>query len=366
MLFWEYSCRVSSCITSTMSTFRYNESLISLKWIERNEKSNQKNIYSHKNLQFKFEKFLTYISLTFSLHIHRKCTKTIYNFSSFDKILNNSRKYSYETNKNYFATDLYEILLYTRSDPSTFLAKIFFNNGRSDNIQITDPNSSIYIYTHISRPTDSFQRSIQPRRDSAWKFTLRSTADSVFSFGRADRRTARNSANLSAVDHRVSSKANTLPVASSMRVQACFSQITSMKRYNNLSLPRANHEFIFSRDPSNIWSVCRSMIFFFKDVAWWSVVNERGFTKNLVRKRGKVVREGYGRNMKTGWIVENWRDVVRAWSRFSNFFFFEIQFVLDPFENNLFKKLICNYDTDILFFFCDRDLICSSNDSRLN
>lgn len=80
MLFWEYSCRVSSCITSTMSTFRYNESLISLKWIERNEKSNQKNIYSHKNLQFKFEKFLTYISLTFSLHIHRKCTKTIYNF----------------------------------------------------------------------------------------------------------------------------------------------------------------------------------------------------------------------------------------------------------------------------------------------
>lgn len=209
----------------------------------------------------------------------------------------------------------------------------------------------IYIYTHISRPTDSFQRSIQPRRDSAWKFTLRSTADSVFSFGRADRRTARNSANLSAVDHRVSSKANTLPVASSMRVQACFSQITSMKRYNNLSLPRANHEFIFSRDPSNIWSVCRSMIFFFKDVAWWSVVNERGFTKNLVRKRGKVVREGYGRNMKTGWIVENWRDVVRAWSRFSNFFFFEIQFVLDPFEINLFKELICNYDTDILLFF---------------
>lgn len=31
--------------------------------------------------------------------------------------------------------------------------------------------------------------------------------------------------------------------------------------------------------------------------------------------------------------------------------FFQIQFVLDPFEINLFKELICNYDTDILLFF---------------
>lgn len=355
MLFWEYSCRVSSCITSTMSTFRYNESLISLKWIERNEKSNQKNIYSHKNLQFKFEKFLTYISLTFSLHIHRKCTRTIYNFFllkasiKFLTIRANIHTKLIKTTLQQICTRYY----YTRDQiPLPSWLKYFLTMGGPiiSKSLIRIP-LYIYIYTHISRPTDSFQRSIQPRRDSAWKFTLRSTADSVFSFGRADRRTARNSANLSAVDHRVSSKANTLPVASSMRVQACFSQITSMKRYNNLSLPRANHEFIFSRDPSNIWSVCRSMIFFFKDVAWWSVVNERGFTKNLVRKRGKVVREGYGRNMKTGWIVENWRDVVRAWSRFSNFFFFEIQFVLDPFEINLFKELICNYDTDILLFF---------------
>lgn len=158
---------------------------------------------------------------------------------------------------------------------------------------------------YISRPTDSFR----PTAAIPRKFTLRSTVDSVFSFRRADRRTARNSANLSAADHRVSSRPNTLPVATSMRVQACFSH--KSPAWNDITFPsepttnlffhREGIPRIFGLSPIDL---SPTMIFSFKDVAGWSVVNGGGFETSKLRKRGnrrERLREEY---QKSGWIVK--------------------------------------------------------------
>lgn len=222
-----------------------------------------------------------------------------------------SRKKKKESkfNKNYFATDLHEILLRTRwGSLSSFLAKIFFNNRlaneRSDNIQITDPNSSIYVYIASSRFFST------NGRDSAWKFTLRSTADSVFSFRRADRRTARNSANLSAADHRVSSRSKHASSCDQhARASLLFTHKSTAWNYITFpSKPTTNLLFFHREGIPRIFGLSQidlspTMIFFFKDVM---IGGQWGRIRNFVK--GEIVVRGYGRNI---WMDHwNWRDVV--------------------------------------------------------
>lgn len=136
-----------------------------------------------------------------------------------------SRKKKKESkfNKNYFATDLHDILLRTRwGSLSPFLAKIFFNNP---DLQTRGPiifKSLIRIplYVYISRPADSFQPTAAiPRGNSHFVQQLIQFFRFVEPIG--EPREIPPICPPRIIEcHR---DPNTLPVATSMRVQAYFS-----------------------------------------------------------------------------------------------------------------------------------------------
>lgn len=167
------------------------------------------------------------------------------------KIESKTKKKS-KFNKNYFATDLHEILLYTRWDLSPFLAKIFFNNGlatRGPIIFKSVIRIPLYIYRVLPILFDQ-----RPR----FRVEIHTSFNSWFSFFVSPSRSPNREKFRQFVRRGSSSVIETKHASSCdqhARASLLFTQITSMKRYN-LSL-RTNHEFVLPqrRDPSNIWSV---------------------------------------------------------------------------------------------------------------
>lgn len=135
----------------------------------------------------------------------------------------NRKKKELKFNKNYFATDLHDILLRTRwGSLSPFLAKIFFNNPDSQTRGPIIFKSLIRIplYMYISRPADSFQPTAAiPRGNSHFVQQLIQFFRFVEPIG--EPREIPPICPPRIIEcHR---DPNTLPVATSMRVQAYFS-----------------------------------------------------------------------------------------------------------------------------------------------
>lgn len=336
-----------------MSTFRYNESLISLKWIERNEKSNQKNIYSHKNLQFKFEKFLTYISLTFSLHIHRKCTRTIYNFFllkasiKFLTIRANIHTKLIKTTLQQICTRYY----YTRDQiPLPSWLKYFLTMG-GPIISKSLIRIPLYIYIHIYHVLPIlfnavFNHAAIPRGNSHF-------VQQLIQFFRLAGPIA---------------EPREIPPICPPWIIECHRKQTRFQLRAACACKPAFHKspawndiitFPSHEPTTNLFFPGILRIFGLSVDQWSSFLktwrDDRWSMREDLRKISFVKGEKSWEKVMGGiWkLDESLKIDVMLFELDRDFriSFFQIQFVLDPFEINLFKELICNYDTDILLFF---------------
>lgn len=198
--------------------------------------------------------------------------------------------------------------MYARWDLSSFLAKIFFNNGLATRDPIIFKSLiRIPLYVHIYHvlPILFNQR---PR----FRVEIHTSFNSWFSFFVSPSRSPNREKFRQFVRRGSSSVIETKHASSCdqhARASLLFTQITSMKRYN-LSL-QTNHEFILPQrgDPSNNWSVFdrfipdNDLLFLktWRDDRW--LMGEDSKLRRFVKEE-KSSERLWEKYQKSAWIVK--------------------------------------------------------------